>query len=1072
MKLTIITKLFLMSIVPIIALLLFSLSHLEEKYSNIQIHKTQFSYSEAMHSVSNLIHEIQLERGYSISYLNNIDPKYFKSKLLEQFKKTDTVIKRFDTSMRALNAQTLSKATNFTINKTDKLIENIYTLRKDVLEIKTNKVDVFDYYTKINDLLLEFTNMFNFRSNNAHIDNTIFALQKLIVLKEYAGQERALVENLVYKLDISNKDLKNSYTLISMQDKEYKNLVNILEKDTNVYKKLLEIHNKYKDSFITITRDSIAAYEDKKLIINEIFKLIGYGGFIHNFKLYKKTKNDIYHKNMLEIKPKFDKKIQEYISLSKKGSIEYTTAIKLAHAFDKILINPDYKFDPIKVFMLYKYLDQQHLKISPVKWFEVSSQRINDFLNLENLLFVRITESIATDQKRLENSLLYQMMFTTFVILFLLITGYTIAHKIKTDIIDLKNGLSDFFEFLNFKRDHVDEIIINSNDELKEMADEINKQISIIKTNLKSDKDFINEATDVVKLMKDGDFTKRVYYQPNNPNLRELKYVLNELINLITQKIDEQTESLEKLNNSLEEKVMQQTNELRNKIEEITIARDKAIQAEIAKDEFLANMSHEIRTPLNAILGFVTILKKQIDDEKNIKYLNIIDASGQSLLTIINDILDFSKIQSGKFIISKRAVSPLEEFSNAVLLFASKAYEKNIIYSVYIDPNMPSKIMMDETRVKQILSNILSNAIKFTPNDGEIKVKIVTEDSNLIISVQDTGIGISKENQKKVFSAFEQADGSTTRKYGGTGLGLSISSKLANLMNGKLFLNSEEGKGSTFILNLPVDIIDNEPSKLIDKQNISRYTFAILNNSKDLNTQAKLIKKYLQDFGVTEIIEIQNYDEYLYDVLFFTPDDEYNENIVSSQKPSIAMLRTSAIKLANLEHLVALYAPFIPQAIVEAINEIGLKDIKPSLETDTTDLQDEEEIHYDAKVLVAEDNKTNQMLISLILEDYSIEFDIANDGIEAVDMFKKSKYDLVLMDENMPNLNGIGAMQQIKAYESENSLIFTPIIALTASVLDTDKEKFINAGMDGFVGKPIDTDELEAVFNKYLKKEE
>ena len=1071
MKLTIITKLFLMSIVPIIALLLFSINHLQEKYSNIEIHKTQFSYSEVMHSVSSLIHEIQLERGFSVSYLNKVDASYFKQKLLKQFKNTDKDIKKFKTCIKELNSKKISNVSYVTIKEATSLLKSIDKIRETVINSKIKKADTFDYYTKINNYLLEFANMFEIRSNNAQIDNTIFALQKLIVLKEYAGQERALVENLVYKFDISNKDLKKSYTLVSMQEKEYKNLVNILETNGLILKKLTEIHKKYEKSFISDTRVNIAHYEEKKLLINQIFKLIGYGGMIHNLKLYKETKNKIYYNKMLELKPKFDEKIRLYLSLCRDNSKEYKTALELSHAFDEITANPNKNFDPMNVFMLYKYLDQQHLSISPIKWFEASSKRIDDFKILEDMLFKEIKDDIVKDQKKLENSLLSQVLFTIFVIVFLLIAGYKIANRIKTNIMDLKNGLSDFFEFLNFQRDDIKEIRIRSNDEIKEMADDINKQISIIRSNLENDKDFINEATQVVKLMRDGDFSERVYYEPNNPYLTELKNVLNELIDLITHKIKEQTNSLEKLNDSLEEKVEHQTNQLRGKVQELTVARDKAVQAEIAKDEFLANMSHEIRTPLNAILGFVTILKKQIKDEKNIKYLNIIDASGQSLLTIINDILDFSKIQSGKFVISQREVSPIEEFSNAVLLFASKAYEKNIIYSVYIDPNMPRKVKMDEVRVKQILSNILSNAIKFTPNDGEIKVKIVIQNNQLIMSVQDTGIGISKEHQKKVFSAFEQADGSTTRKYGGTGLGLSISAKLAVLMDGDLSLVSEENKGSTFTLRMPIEVVDNEPMQMIDRVTLSKYSFAILNNSDALSTQAKLIKKYLNDFGIENIKEMSEYTEDGYDILFFIPDDEYNEDIVMSAQPSVAMLRTSAIKLANFEHLEALYAPFVPQAIVEAINEIGLENIKPQIDMTTAVATEEDEVQYNANILVAEDNKTNQMLISLILDDYGVTYDIANDGLEAVKMFKNAKYDIVLMDENMPNLNGIGAMKQIKEYEKENSLILTPIIALTASVLDTDKEMFINAGMDGFVGKPIDTNELESVFNKYLKRE-
>jgi len=482
-------------------------------------------------------------------------------------------------------------------------------------------------------------------------------------------------------------------------------------------------------------------------------------------------------------------------------------------------------------------------------------------------------------------------------------------------------------------------------------------------------------------------------------------------------------------------------------------------------------MSHEIRTPLNAILGFVTILKKRTTEEKSLNYLNIIDNSGKSLLTIINDILDFSKIQSGKFTITPYKIEPVEEFSNACSLFASKAYEKHLIYAVYIDPNLPQTIEVDAVRVKQILSNILSNSIKFTPDDGEIKVKITIEDSQLIISVQDSGIGISQENISKIFSAFEQADGSTTRKYGGTGLGLSISSQLASLMNGELSVNSELTVGSVFTLKVPVNIINNSNKKLINSDKIASYSFAILNNCQSCSSQAKLIKKYLIDFGAKDILELEEFnskDNAKYDILFFIPDDCYNEDIVNSKKEAIAMLRSNSIKLANLPYIQPLYAPFTPKTITQAINDTNLQDLNliksQKIESDI------EEPKYSGSILIAEDNKTNQMLISLLMEDYGIEYKIANDGLEVVEMFKEANYDLVLMDENMPELNGIAAMKRIREYEQNSSLLLTPIVALTASVLEADIDNFLKEGMDGFVGKPIDTKKLEVVLNKYLKR--
>jgi len=1069
MKFTINKKLLLVALLPIVALLLFSINHISEKYTALQDHKKQLAYSSTMNATSNLIHELQKERGLATAYLNNIEHNYFLKKYTKQIQNSNIQISNFNKAIKNLKTIHLSRNMLTIILSINEFLLDINKKRELIKNESLHIDNSFLYYTNMNNYLLELTRVLKLQSNDEQINTTTLALQKLIMLKEYAGQERALVEKLVHSLEVSVQDLKIFHTLVSQQNLEYKN-INYLFSGTNLSSELKYIHTKYKNSYIITSRDTITFHEEKRQIINEVYKAMGYGGILDYIMRYKTSKDKNYLIKAKEHKKYFDKKIQEYLTLSKKDSKAYRTILKIQTALNKVIKQPFAPIDRTSIFADYKYLDEQHISIDPKKWFNISSSRINELFSLENILFKRIINSIHKEQNHLRYSLIYEVSFIILVIFSLLFLTIYTSRKITNSVNSLSNGVTSFFEFLNFKIDLPKQIVIDSDDEIKDMATEINRQMLLIQNNIEDDKDFIHEATAVVSLMRDGDFSERVYYEPNNPSLVELKNVLNELINLIAEKVKEQTTSLERLNTTLEDKVYHQTNELNKQVEELTISRDKAINAEIAKDEFLANMSHEIRTPLNAILGFVTILKKQVNDPKSIKYLSIIDASGNSLLRIINDILDFSKIQSGKFIISMSSANIVEEFSNSVLLFASKAYEKNLVYSVYIDPNIPKSINLDMVRVEQILINLLSNAIKFTPEDGEVKVKIIIKNSHLLISIQDTGIGISKENQAKVFSAFEQADGSTTRKYGGTGLGLSISSRLAALMYGKLTFVSEEGVGSTFTLDIPIEIIDEKRVELISDTEISRYKFAILNNCVNCLTQSKLLKKYLTDFGATQIVEITQYPENDdYDVLFFVPDDDYNEMVVNSQKPSIAMLRTSAIKLANLNHIEPLYAPFIPKAIIEAIHGMGLGTMEATPPNEDTH-ESGDEVHYNANILIVEDNKTNQMLISLIVDDYRITFDMANDGVEAVAMFKKGKYDLVLMDENMPNLNGIGAMKQIKAYEEQHSLILTPIIALTASVLDSDKEMFTAAGMDGFIAKPIDTKELEIIFNKYLHK--
>ena len=365
--------------------------------------------------------------------------------------------------------------------------------------------------------------------------------------------------------------------------------------------------------------------------------------------------------------------------------------------------------------------------------------------------------------------------------------------------------------------------------------------------------------------------------------------------------------------------------------------------AEEVKSRFLANMSHEIRTPLNAILGFIKLLKnKNIDEESN-KYLNIIDNSSQTLLSILNDILDLSKIEAGKLKIEKVEFSPQEEFNNVISLFEIQATEKNIkIHREFI--NLPKFIKSDAIRLKQVLLNLMSNAIKFTPENKNIFVKIKYQNNNLFVSVKDEGIGLTQTQIEHIFNAFTQADDSTTRKFGGTGLGLTISSQIVNLLGGKLEVKSEYGKWSEFFFEIPVEKIEN----------------STLNQN--------------------------NSDDY--------------------------------------------------------INKSG-------------------------KVLIVEDNKANQMFIQIILKKLNFEFEVAYNGQEAIQKFQEKRFDLILMDENMPVMNGIEATKQIRKIE-KNENKHTPIIAVTANALPGDKERFLSEGFDEYLAKPIDIKLLKEVMNRFL----
>ena len=387
---------------------------------------------------------------------------------------------------------------------------------------------------------------------------------------------------------------------------------------------------------------------------------------------------------------------------------------------------------------------------------------------------------------------------------------------------------------------------------------------------------------------------------------------------------------------------------------ELEKALKKAKEAEEYKAMFLANMSHEIRTPLNAIMGFNDILLDKDNDEDTYKYLKTIKESGKLLLNIINDILDFSKIESNKLDINKK-IFVLKDIEKNVLAMHENIIEnKGLNLIISTDGHLPEYFHSDFLRIKQIVTNLISNAIKFTPKDGDITFAInYTEDKkSIVISIRDTGIGIDPKNHKKIFDVFSQAETDTTQKYGGTGLGLAISSNLATMLDGTIGMESQLGSGSKFYFTLPI------------------------------------------------------------------------EDISKSD-----------------------------------IEELGLSQKKPI---------DNSHLKFNNHILLVEDNKVNQMYMKVLLKKFGITFDIASDGKIAVDLYENNKYDLILMDENMPNMNGTEATELIRNHEYENNLRNTPIIALTANAIKGDRENFLEAGMDEYITKPVDKIRLGELFTEFL----
>ena len=492
-------------------------------------------------------------------------------------------------------------------------------------------------------------------------------------------------------------------------------------------------------------------------------------------------------------------------------------------------------------------------------------------------------------------------------------------------------------------------------------------------------------------------------------------------------------------------------------------ARQEALMASQAKEYFLSNMSHEIRTPLNAILGFVNLLINEDISKKHRNYLNIILNSGENLLSIINDILDFSKLRSGEFTIEPKVFSLHEELSHTMELFVASANSKEITILSFINPSIPKELYGDILRIKQILSNFLSNAIKFTPEQGVIRVEAEYDEGFLKIYVTDSGIGISEDEIQHIFEAFAQAQEHVEYNKNGTGLGLSISNQLASLMGGNVGVESELGKGSTFFVEIPIEVVTHECNIVEDIKTYQELKMAIYAQDMHLSVKHNSFIKYAEVFDMQ--LEIVDTLENEADILIFVHeecDKDTLQKIVQGKTPSIALMSREYDDYEKYQHINSICFPLYCSKIHKAFDELLYPENDTNYDKQITN-------KFKGHVLIAEDNEANQELIKIILSKYGLTFDVANNGLEAFELYKENKYDLILMDEQMPVMDGIEAVSKIIEHEELHGLRHTPVSALTANVIKGAKERGLLSGFDAFLGKPVVLKELERLFMSYVK---